>query len=112
MDIKYWTERGRVSSLNARDAATSEARLVHLDLAGRYSVLAARAAEVRRASEASAAAAQRPSVLYYEQLEIGARWLASRCNEAGERATHLAMAVKYARLRLETAVAARAGSRS
>ena len=40
---------------------------------------------------------------HYEQLETGARWLASRSSNEAERHEHLAMATKYARLRLDAA---------
>ena len=38
---------------------------------------------------------------YYERLETGARWLASRAGEGAERDVHLGHADRYARLRLE-----------
>jgi len=38
MEKAYWLGRKRASLKLARDAATSEARLVHYDLAGRYSL--------------------------------------------------------------------------
>jgi hypothetical protein len=41
MEQAYWLGRKRASAANARCAASAEARLVHLDLAGRYSILAA-----------------------------------------------------------------------
>ena len=40
MEQAYWLSRKRASVQMARDATTSEARLVHYDLAGRYSVKA------------------------------------------------------------------------
>jgi len=40
MEEVYWLSRSRVSLEQARGAATSEARLVHYDLAGRYSLKA------------------------------------------------------------------------
>ena len=36
---------------------------------------------------------------YYEQLETGARWLASQAREPAERDVHLGHAVRYARLK-------------
>ena len=42
---------------------------------------------------------------YYEQLETGARWLAARAGEGTERDAHLGHAERYARLRLDAAVA-------
>lgn len=41
MEQKYWLRRKRASVVKAYDATNSEARLVHFDLAGRYSVKAA-----------------------------------------------------------------------
>jgi hypothetical protein len=41
MEKAYWLSRKRASLKLARNAATSEARLVHYDLAGRYAVKAA-----------------------------------------------------------------------
>ena len=38
MEKEYWLGRKRASLKSAREAATSEARLVHYDLAGRYSL--------------------------------------------------------------------------
>lgn len=40
MEKAYWLSRKRASLKLARNAASSEARLVHYDLAGRYSVKA------------------------------------------------------------------------
>ena len=40
MEQAYWLGRKRASLRMARDAVSSEARLVHYDLAGRYSVKA------------------------------------------------------------------------
>ena len=41
MEQTYWIGRQRNALAMARDAATSEARLAHYELAGRYSILAA-----------------------------------------------------------------------
>ena len=41
MDQTYWLLRGQAEQAKAREAATSQSRLVHYDLAGRYSVKAA-----------------------------------------------------------------------
>jgi hypothetical protein len=40
MEKAYWLGRKRASLKLAQDAASSEARLVHYDLAGRYSMKA------------------------------------------------------------------------
>ncbi|MEA2998902.1 MAG: hypothetical protein QOH04_3241 [Sphingomonadales bacterium] len=41
MDSRYWIGRKHSAMGMARDAATAEARLIHYDLAGRYSIMAA-----------------------------------------------------------------------
>ncbi|WP_431869661.1 hypothetical protein [Allosphingosinicella sp.] len=41
MEHDYWLRRMSVASMMARKATTAEARLIHYDLAGRYSVRAA-----------------------------------------------------------------------
>ena len=108
MDQNYWIGRRRASAANARGAASSEARLVHLDLAGRYSVLAAAAGRNGEASPARPPEGRvMPDAAYYERLETGARWLASRAVAEADRSEHLGMAGKYARLRLEAAAAGR-----
>ena len=43
MEQAHWLMRKKASLANARAAVTAEARLVHYDLAGRYSVKAAHA---------------------------------------------------------------------
>jgi hypothetical protein len=44
MEQKYWLDRKRASTAMARVATSAEARLIHLHLAGCYSVKAASAA--------------------------------------------------------------------
>jgi hypothetical protein len=41
MEKKYWIGRKRASVAMARQATSAEARLIHYDLAGRYSIRAA-----------------------------------------------------------------------
>jgi hypothetical protein len=41
MEKKYWLGRKRASGAMARKASSAEARLIHLELAGRYSIRAA-----------------------------------------------------------------------
>jgi hypothetical protein len=109
MEQAYWLGRKRAAAANARRAASAEARLVHLELAGRYSVKAAAAAAAMSPAAAEAIEARpAPSLpqadgAYYHRLETGARWLASRTPSEAERHEHLAMANRYARLRLDTA---------
>jgi hypothetical protein len=40
MGKAYWLSRKSASLMSARNAASSEARLIHYDLAGRYSLKA------------------------------------------------------------------------
>ena len=41
MEKKYWIGRSRSASKMARSADSSEARLIHYELSGRYSIMAA-----------------------------------------------------------------------
>jgi hypothetical protein len=41
MDKNYWLGRKRAAGVMARKATSAEARLIHFELAGRYSVRAA-----------------------------------------------------------------------
>ena len=41
MDNQYWIGRKRAAMAMAREAETSESRLIHYELAGRYSIKAA-----------------------------------------------------------------------
>lgn len=109
MEQTYWLGRKRSSAANARRASSAEARLVHLDLAGRYSIKAAAAAARApwKAAEAAHPAPAPADAAYYERLETGARWLASRAAEGSEREGHLGNANRYARLRLDAAAAGR-----
>ena len=43
MEKTYWLRRNRAAMAAARAANTSESRLVHYELAGRYSIRAAQA---------------------------------------------------------------------
>lgn len=108
MEQSYWLSRKSASAANARKSRCAEARLVHLDLAGRYSVKAAVAAAQASGAPAAALPAMIDVALpdladaaYYERLETGARWLASKAADEVGRDEHLGMANKYARLRLE-----------
>jgi len=40
MEQTYWLERNRVSIANAHAATSAKARLIHYELAGRYSIKA------------------------------------------------------------------------
>lgn len=43
MDRKYWIGRMHAAMTMARQASTAESRLIHYDMAGRYSIKAANA---------------------------------------------------------------------
>ncbi|MFL6856817.1 MAG: hypothetical protein ACJ8DZ_10850 [Allosphingosinicella sp.] len=105
MEHAYWLSRKRASVANARRAGSAEARLVHLDLAGRYSIKAAGAAAAARRPQEEGARLALPScdaseAERYHRLETGARWMASASRGERERDEHLGMANRYARLRL------------
>jgi hypothetical protein len=51
MENRYWIGRKRSAMGMARGAATAEARLIHYDLAGRYSVMAVQALSLAAASD-------------------------------------------------------------
>lgn len=100
MEKSYWLRRKRSSVANAAAADTAQARLIHLDLAGRYSIKAAAAGADAASPDERGPIAIRvptPEPGYYQRLEIGARWLAEE-SDGGERDEHLAMADRYARL--------------
>ena len=111
MEQRYWLGRKRASVANAKRATNADSRLIHLDLAGRYSIKAASAGPTPAPQEARVARVlaqpDRGDAEHYRQLETGARWLASRSSDEAERHEHLAMATKYARLRLDAAACAR-----
>ncbi len=54
MEQKYWLSRKRAAGAMARRATSAEARLIHLELAGRYSIRAAHAGPVPLFAEAPA----------------------------------------------------------
>lgn len=60
MTKEHWISRKRVSLKMARGAANSEARLIHYDLPGRYSIKAAQCAEPRDDTGIADGMAQRP----------------------------------------------------
>lgn len=96
MEQTYWLRRKRASAAMARNATNAQARLIHLDLAGRYSVKAAECGGPAGGPPADDGA-------YYSQLEAGARFLATQADSDGERADHLGMANRYVSLRLRAA---------
>jgi hypothetical protein len=68
MEKAYWLSRKRASLKLAQNAASSEARLIHYDLAGRYSVKA-NSAETRAIDVASAL----PCSIYPDRARPGAK---------------------------------------
>ena len=62
MENRYWIGRMRDAMSAARAASTSEARLIHYDLAGRYSLKAAVALPFLAARSVPAADAARPTL--------------------------------------------------
>jgi hypothetical protein len=68
MDNKYWIGRKRSAMGMARDAATAEARLIHYDLAGRYSIKAAQCLPFATAESRRTAGGERP-VLHLRRPE-------------------------------------------
>jgi hypothetical protein len=89
--------------------------MAHLELAGRYSIKAAIASRrTERTAPAARLELRAPmgqsdvdavfgGIAYYERLETGARWMASRAAGPAERDSHLGAANRYARLRAEAA---------
>jgi hypothetical protein len=62
MDNGYWIGRKRMAMGMARHAATAEARLIHYDLAGRYSVMAARFPPPAALSDRQPGEGERPAL--------------------------------------------------
>jgi hypothetical protein len=69
MDQAYWIGRKRFAMKMARGAATAEARLIHYDLAGRYSVAAAQFPAFLVPASRPPAADDRPA-LHLPQREV------------------------------------------
>ncbi len=59
MERRYWIGRMDAAQTAARDAATAESRLIHYDLAGRYSIKAAGCLPFLLASAEPATAGER-----------------------------------------------------
>ena len=109
MDKNYWLGRKRASAAMARDATSAEARLIHFELAGRYSIKARASdqsclltgddpvTEGEQAVLAEFNPRRQSDQTYYSQLEAGALYLADKAVNAGERGEHLKMARFYRR---------------
>ena len=87
MERDYWLGRKRESFMLARQATSAEAKLIHYELAGLYSVKAVR----------STGTASIPDGLYYRELAQGAEHLASEATDPAETAEHVRMAELYLR---------------
>ena len=85
MERDYWLGRKRESFMLAEQATSSEAKLIHYELAGLYSVKAVR----------SLGTASIPDELYYRELAQGAEYLASEATDPAETAEHVRMAELY-----------------
>lgn len=108
MEQTYWLNRARTAAAMAENAVSPEARLAHLDLAGRYSAKAAEAASTRSAEQPALASLRtpahplrlQPDSAHYAQLEDGARYLAGKASTV-EAGIHLTAANRYYGLRKE-----------
>lgn len=106
MEKTYWLGRKRAAMAMARSAVGAEARLIHYDLAGRYSVKAAQCLPLGPAQAGPAMAVSGPLRLseemralpdgaYYGRLQVGAEYLAAQAADPDEREEHLKMARIY-----------------
>ena len=106
MERDYWLGRKRSSFMLAGQATSSEARLIHYELAGLYSVKAARSpragaatsrctAPIADAVPARFTAPPRDDAQHYGELALGAEYLASETTDAAEMAEHNRMAAIY-----------------
>jgi hypothetical protein len=68
MENGYWIGRKHSAMRMAREAATAEARLIHYDLAGRYSIMAAQCLPFAAPAGQRAAGGER-AVLHLPQPE-------------------------------------------
>lgn len=64
MEKQYWTGRKRSAMAMAHNAVTSQARLIHYELAGRYSIMAAQSVPFGRADDALAEARRPRATLH------------------------------------------------
>ena len=60
MENRYWIARKRGAMTMAHRAVSAEARLIHYDLAGRYSVMAAQCAAIAASAASRATGEPRP----------------------------------------------------
>lgn len=104
MEKTYWLGRKRAAMAMARGADGSAARLIHYEMAGRYSIKAAQSAPspllkapipVAAPLHLSADLRALPDEAYYARLATGAEYMAARAADAAERDGHLAHARDY-----------------
>ncbi len=107
MEHDYWLGRERASFMLAGKATSAEAKLIHYELAGLYSVKAARSAReaVTAGNKFTAPVADvvapelrgsaKADERYYRELAQGAEYLASVAVGAVEMAEHRRMATIY-----------------
>ncbi len=105
MEKTYWLGRKRAAMAMARGADGSAARLIHYEMAGRYSIKAAHSAPTPPLLRApipvpaplhlSADHRALPDEAYYARLATGAEYMAARAADATERDGHLALARDY-----------------
>jgi hypothetical protein len=62
MDKKYWIGRKRSAVAMARQATSAEARLIHYELAGRYSIKAAQCGPIMLRGNAPATESERAAL--------------------------------------------------
>ena len=115
MDKTYWLGRKRAAMAMARGADGSAARLIHYEMAGRYSIKAAQAvappppgapsvpdpAPLRLAVDLRTL----PDEAYYARLAAGAEYMAERAADPAKRDGHLAHARDYRRRERDSAPA-------
>ena len=67
MECAYWLSRMRASKVMAREAAGAQARLIHYELAGRYSIKAAQS-EIPKLDVIDAPPVEAYGILHAESL--------------------------------------------
>ena len=66
MEQEYWLSRTRAAKVMARQAASAETRLIHLDLAGRYSIQAATCVVAAQTADIVSAVETRPMLRLFK----------------------------------------------
>ena len=119
MERDYWLRREGASFMLAQEATSAEAKLIHYDLAGRYSVKAAcsgfegltdrpgPSSAVADVDSPASGHFGRADEDYYHRLAMGAEYLAAEAAGSPEMAEHERMAIVYLQQARETAWAER-----